>query len=259
MSQSDFRAVVEAAVSYEQWLRVTGRPHETGQTVALLIAARLARLLPPWDARDLLAALQALPHPSSPLASALQNLVAGLAATSGDAPTSGQILTGLRPMTMDEPGQLVVRLEYDPANPTNSGDPAVDGPTAPAAREGVETIITSGAIGRVLREIAIERTRQIEGEGFTEEHDDRRHSARDLAAAAATYAWAASLPDNHREAIAGEDYGHAATGVWRMLWPWSTDWFKPKTRRRDLVRAAALMVAEIERLDRQAPGGGHGQ
>ena len=32
---------------------------------------------------------------------------------------------------------------------------------------------------------------------------------------------------------------------------WSRDWWKPKNRRHDLVRAAALLIAEIERLDRQ--------
>jgi hypothetical protein len=36
------------------------------------------------------------------------------------------------------------------------------------------------------------------------------------------------------------------------LWPskWAEHWFKPKDPRRDLVRAAALCIAEIERLDR---------
>ena len=36
----------------------------------------------------------------------------------------------------------------------------------------------------------------------------------------------------------------------RDLWPWAASWWKPKNRRRDLVRAAALIVAEIERIDR---------
>lgn len=37
-------------------------------------------------------------------------------------------------------------------------------------------------------------------------------------------------------------------------WPttWAEDWWKPKNPRRDLVRAAALLIAEIERLDRAA-------
>lgn len=37
-----------------------------------------------------------------------------------------------------------------------------------------------------------------------------------------------------------------------MDWPWDLSWWKPKGRRRDLVRAAALLVAEIERIDRAA-------
>lgn len=34
----------------------------------------------------------------------------------------------------------------------------------------------------------------------------------------------------------------------------SRDWWKPKDRRRNLVKAGALIVAEIERLDRLASG-----
>lgn len=39
-------------------------------------------------------------------------------------------------------------------------------------------------------------------------------------------------------------------------WPWTgwaTEWFKPKDDRYNLVRAAALLLAEIERLDRRGP------
>jgi hypothetical protein len=34
------------------------------------------------------------------------------------------------------------------------------------------------------------------------------------------------------------------------IWPWSPDWWKPRDARRNLERAAALIIAEIERLDR---------
>lgn len=34
-------------------------------------------------------------------------------------------------------------------------------------------------------------------------------------------------------------------------WPWGAEWWKPKEPRRDLVRAGALIIAEIERLDRR--------
>ena len=45
----------------------------------------------------------------------------------------------------------------------------------------------------------------------------------------------------------------------RRWWPWSLDWWKPKDPRRDLVRAGALIVAEIERLDRQPARGADGR
>ena len=35
------------------------------------------------------------------------------------------------------------------------------------------------------------------------------------------------------------------------VWPWDRQWWKPKSRRRNLVRAAALLIAAIERIDRE--------
>lgn len=35
-------------------------------------------------------------------------------------------------------------------------------------------------------------------------------------------------------------------------WCWDRSWWKPTTPRRDLVKAAALILAEIERIDRAA-------
>lgn len=36
-------------------------------------------------------------------------------------------------------------------------------------------------------------------------------------------------------------------------WPWSLNWFKPSSPRRDLVKAGALILTEIERIDLAAP------
>lgn len=105
----------------------------------------------------------------------------------------------------------------------------------------------------VIDEIAAERKRQIEVEGWTPEHDSHHHDG-SLAAAAAAYAWLASLHDDARnEQIRRQ--GFREDGVFAVihsLWPesWADRWFKPKDRRRDLIRAAALIVAEVERLDR---------
>ncbi len=88
------------------------------------------------------------------------------------------------------------------------------------------------------RDVLAERRRQVEAEGWSSKHDDE-HRHGEMAAAAGCYALAATvnrtlpvLPPKH----------------W---WPWSGKWWKPAAPRRMLVKAAALILAEIERLDRQ--------
>lgn len=95
-----------------------------------------------------------------------------------------------------------------------------------AARRTIE-----GAAGDVIAE----RQRQVEAEGWTPEHDDE-HSEGQMAAAAVCYAFTAVRSPHY--------IGH--------IWPWSSDWFKPTSKRRNLVKASALILAEIERLDRAA-------
>lgn len=85
-------------------------------------------------------------------------------------------------------------------------------------------------------DVLAERQRQIEVEGYTAEIDD---SAGDFDLA-----------------VAGACYVLAANGdIWAALtpppnWPWSREAWKQKGPRRDLVRAAALIIAEIDRMDR---------
>jgi hypothetical protein len=100
-------------------------------------------------------------------------------------------------------------------------------PIAPAAPVSVDEV--------ALTDVAAERKRQRAVEGWTTEHDDT-HISGEMARAAICYA------DPLNE---GRDYPP-------VKWPWSPGWWKPKDRRRDLVRAAALITAEIERLDRRA-------
>lgn len=87
----------------------------------------------------------------------------------------------------------------------------------------------------IIDEIVAERKRQREVEGWTFEHDDH-HDNGELAKAAACYAMPREFP--RTETPRG--------------WPWSKEWWKPHGRRHDLIRAAALIVAELERLDRIA-------
>ena len=95
-----------------------------------------------------------------------------------------------------------------------------------------------------IDEIAAERRRQVEVEGWTAEHDDI-HRSGEMAQAAAAYAFHAGTCSAAEEL--GGVYSPKAP---HHAWPWSHRWWKPKDRRRDLIRAAALIVAEIERLDR---------
>ena len=91
-----------------------------------------------------------------------------------------------------------------------------------------------------IESIAAERQRQIEKEGWTPAHDNE-HDEGDIALAAACYA----LP-------VAENYVECIEGMGPIMWPWAYKWWKPKDRRSDLVRAGALIAAEIDRLDRAA-------
>jgi len=96
---------------------------------------------------------------------------------------------------------------------------------------------TLGAMPRAARDVLAERQRQIEAEGWTPAHDDE-HEDGQLAAASASYAVASVNP--------------SAFAAPPSLWPWTSEWWKPSTRRRMLVKGGALILAEIERLDRAA-------
>ena len=103
----------------------------------------------------------------------------------------------------------------------------------------------------ILEEIAQERQRQMSAEGWTHEHDDR-HLDGQLAKAAACYAYAATVPEIVREVDQMRAGEQSQIAVIARCWPWTWGCWKPKDRRRDCVRAAALLVAEIERIDRIA-------
>jgi len=98
--------------------------------------------------------------------------------------------------------------------------------------------------------IAAERRRQIEEEGWTAEHDDR-HKHGELAAAAACYAVAETPVYTLRSYSVGGDPRLPQYKL-ENVWPvgWSPGAWKPKDRLRNLIRAGALIAAEIDRLQR---------
>lgn len=85
--------------------------------------------------------------------------------------------------------------------------------------------------------ISAERKRQIAEEGYHPSHDDEYEGDGQLAMAAACYALESTRRNFHEQVS--------------MVWPWDSSYLKPKDPITDLVRAGALIVAEIERLQRQ--------
>lgn len=105
-----------------------------------------------------------------------------------------------------------------------------------------------------IDDISDERRRQIEVEGFATGRDDIEHANGELARAAAWYAIGAQC-HSWSDVLGPDDPGCVAHELFVddfYGWPWAYRWWRPKNRRRDLIRAAALIVAEIERLDRLA-------
>ncbi|HBT9651279.1 hypothetical protein B6J49_21600 [Klebsiella pneumoniae] len=99
------------------------------------------------------------------------------------------------------------------------------------------TVTVTATATAAAADVLAERKRQVTADGWTPGHDDEYEHG-ELADAAGCYALSSELFD-----CAGEP---------PRPWPWPDEWWKPTNRRRDLVKAGALILAEIERLDRAA-------
>lgn len=79
--------------------------------------------------------------------------------------------------------------------------------------------------------ILLERIRQVEKEGWTHLHDDE-HDNGELVDAAICY------------------LGHVNVAEPSPGWPFDEMWWKPEDREANLIRAGALIAAELDRLYR---------
>lgn len=101
----------------------------------------------------------------------------------------------------------------------------------------------------IFEEIEARRRKQV-AKGYDAAHDDE-HALGEIALAAAAYAVVGNPINSGRSAFSNED-------IALMLWPWALEQFTPwrvpqrtiAAERQNLVDAAAMLVAEIERLDR---------
>ena len=101
-------------------------------------------------------------------------------------------------------------------------------------------VAQAGQVPQAWLDVQAERRRQITVEGFDTSNDDA--SAGQIAQAAGCYAL-------HAGGI-GTDWPGGIRNGSALFWPWDEEWWKPKSARENLVRAGALVLAEIERLDR---------
>ncbi|MEY1592661.1 hypothetical protein AB3K92_27985 [Burkholderia sp. Bmkn7] len=112
-------------------------------------------------------------------------------------------------------------------------------------KDGAIVINTSPEVTDAVVDVRAERRRQITEKGWTVEHDDE-HACGEIAALAAYYAMPAGVRD-----WPAADTGYGATfGQGILPEGWSAK--IGDDRRRELVKAGALILAEIERLDRAA-------
>lgn len=100
----------------------------------------------------------------------------------------------------------------------------------------------NASISAAIIDVIAERQRQITGEGFTPEQDDKYDRA-EMVSAALSYIrlatiWKDKDPDCYRKSSAP------------MSWPWLSEYWKPTNPRRDLIKGIALLIAEAERRDR---------
>ena len=85
-----------------------------------------------------------------------------------------------------------------------------------------------------MKEILDERRRQILEEGWTTVHDDS-HTVDEFADAAECYM------------LAGDEFEPLSAS-----WPWEATSWKPKDRRRNIIRGGALWIAAMEYCFRRA-------
>ncbi|MDI2538000.1 UNVERIFIED_CONTAM: hypothetical protein P3C91_10185 [Pseudomonas aeruginosa] len=129
----------------------------------------------------------------------------------------------IAPELMRALGLVVAALEADG-----------DRPTSKYALSELKKVLAAAPgkeVPQAWIDVQAERRRQVEAEGWTPEHDDL-YCAAELPRAAAAYI----LNGANDEAPA--------------IWPFVAKWWKPRDARSNYVRASALILAEIERLDR---------
>ncbi|MCP3017490.1 hypothetical protein [Cupriavidus basilensis] len=146
-------------------------------------------------------------------------------------------------MTRQQLAACVERVLEGAERPSEDKRDAVNTPSITASSAAIVPVTAA------TRDVLAERRRQVEVEGWTPEHDDE-HDEGELALAAAGYAQSAS---DQIQCVAKEldDSTLEDDGCPSPNFPHGWQ-FKAAPPRRMLVKAGALILAEIDRLDRAA-------
>ncbi|GEP11698.1 hypothetical protein [Methylobacterium gnaphalii] len=109
----------------------------------------------------------------------------------------------------------------------------------------------AGWQSQAASDVLAERSRKLEAEGCTFEYDDTQ-TCGEMARAASCYAERAALASQcvAQGLYAPKDIDAEVRLPTPANWPWDRIWWKFGSRRQALVKAGALILAEIERLDR---------
>lgn len=117
-------------------------------------------------------------------------------------------------------------------------------------------LVDNRPYSRALVAVITEKRRIVDQEGYTPAHDDT-HVSRELARAGVAYAqhyverqWLHTGLDGKGDFADPDSYKEdEAPDVWPD--EWLKAW-KPKNPRRDLIRSIALLLCEVERIDRES-------
>lgn len=99
---------------------------------------------------------------------------------------------------------------------------------------------------KALLDVIKERNRQVNVEEHTHANDDQYQSNELIRGShsyvghviARSWTYSESTPEKYQSEEPSE------------FWPWPDETWKPKSPREDLIRATALLLAELERMDR---------
>ncbi len=123
-------------------------------------------------------------------------------------------------------------------------------PAQPTLAAGTDEALRVAIVpSKAAQDVFEERRRQVDVEGWTPKHDDE-HARGELLDAALCYV--------QRRSDA-RIFSRPVEPTAPARWPWELSWWKPKDERHDLVKAGALILAELERLDRRTALGASGR